>query len=181
MSEATVEAVVESEAIEPEPFNDDDTPAPPLPPPALSLRDRIAAVDDIEKRVIHVDKWGIDVEVRSMDANTRALMIANASTVVRADDADPTASSIAAQAVTLYERIYVDLVIACTYDPETGERAFDEADKEMLMTKAADAVEQIAQAAMDISGLGAKAVDEAAKDFSSATPSDGSTSSSPAS
>ena len=53
----------------------------------------------------------------------------------------------------LYEKMYPDMVIACSYDPETGKLLFNESDKGWLMEKSCSAIELIATKAMRLSGL----------------------------
>jgi predicted transcriptional regulator len=67
------------------------------------------------------------------------------------------------------------LVILCSYNPETGSRVFQPNQRELVLNRSAAAVEQIATVAMNLSGLGAEAV-EAAKKVSTETLSDSSSS-----
>jgi len=64
------------------------------------------------------------------------------------------------------EEVLPDLVIECTFDPESGEKVFNPNDRDALMAKSAAAVEQIATVAMRLSGMGEEAVDSAGKDSS---------------
>ena len=50
-------------------------------------------------------------------------------------------------------KIYPDMVIMCTFDPETGERVFTEGDRDEIGAKNGKAVERIADVAGRISGL----------------------------
>lgn len=124
----------------------------------MSLRDIVQSANDIEKLAVEVPQWGVTVEVRSMSLRDRTRMLQGAIS----EDGSNTVS---------FERLYPDLVILCTFDPATNEPAFTEADREMLLSKAAAPVELIATAAMKVSGLSSKAVDDAGKD-SSTIPSD---------
>ena len=112
------------------------------------LSAKIFAVDDIESRVITVDAWGLDVMVKSMTARDRARMIGN---------------SVQQNNQFRLEDILPDLVILCTFDPESGERVFLDGDREALLAKSAAAIEQIATVAMELSGMNDDAVDEAGK------------------
>ena len=116
------------------------------------LSAKIFAVDDIESRVITVDAWGLDVMVKSMTARDRARMIGN---------------SVQQNNQFRLEDILPDLVILCTFDPESGERVFLDGDREALLAKSAAAIEQIATVAMELSGMNDDAVDEAGKGSSS--------------
>jgi hypothetical protein len=118
----------------------------------------IFSADDIESELVEVKAWGVTLLVKSMTARDRAKMISGGVT----------------EAGTFQlEDVLPDLVIACSHDPETGERVFEESDRDALMSKSAAPIEQIAEVAMRLSGLSNEAVDEAGKS-SSPTPTDGS-------
>lgn len=118
----------------------------------------IFAADDIESELVEVSQWGVTVLVKSMTARDRARMIT---------------TGVSDSGVFRLENILPDLVIASTYDPETGERVFEDSDRDALMAKSAAPIEQIATVAMRLSGLEEDAADEAGKD-SSPTPIDAS-------
>jgi propanediol dehydratase large subunit len=61
--------------------------------------------------------------------------------------------------------LYAETVIATSYDPETGERIFDESDKIALMEKSAQAIDILAKVGLRLSGMGTEAQDEAGKSF----------------
>lgn len=119
-----------------------------------NLSAQIFAADDIESELVEVKQWGVTVLVKSMTARDRARMIT---------------TGVSESGVFRLEEILPDLVIASTYDPETGERVFEESDRDALMAKSAAPIEQIATVAMRLSGLEENATDEAGKD-SSPTP-----------
>jgi hypothetical protein len=125
-----------------------------------SLSAQIFAVDDIESELVEVKVWGVTVLVKSMTARDRAKMVGNAAN---------------ASGVFNLEEVLPDLVIHCTFDPESGEQVFRPTDRDALLAKSAAAIEQIATVAMRLSGMDEDAVDEAGKD-SSPTPSDDSSS-----
>jgi hypothetical protein len=116
-----------------------------------NLSDKIFAVDDIQSEDVYVDVWDVTVQVRSMTARARARMIGNA-------QSDSGRFSL--------EEVLPDLVIECTFDPESGERVFSPGDRDAVMAKSASAVEQIATVAMRLSGMNDEAVDEAGKGLS---------------
>ena len=125
-----------------------------------NLSAQIFAADDIESELVEVKQWGVTVLVKSMTARDRARMIT---------------TGVSESGVFRLEEILPDLVIASTYDPETGERVFEESDRDALMAKSAAPIEQIATVAMRLSGLEENATDEAGKD-SSPTPTEDSSS-----
>jgi len=125
-----------------------------------SLSAQIFAVDDIESELVEVKAWGVTVLVKSMTARDRAKMVGNAA---------------GSNGLFNLEDVLPDLVIHCTFDPESGEQVFRPTDRDALLAKSAAAIEQIATVAMRLSGMDEDAVDEAGKD-SSPTPSDDSSS-----
>jgi len=115
----------------------------------VSLRDQILEADDIERSTVHVDQWGVDVEVRTMSAVQRSRML---------------------QACTLgdgnidLDRLYPMLIIACVFDPDSGAPVFTDDDMQVLQEKSAASIEAVATVAMKMSGMTAKAVDDEGKD-----------------
>lgn len=123
------------------------------PTSALSLRDKVAQSNDIEVKLVHVPQWDVDIEVRSMAARDRARMVQEAAAAA-AETGETTVN---------FERLYPDLVILCSFDPTTGLKAFEESDRDMLLDRHAGAIELVAGAAMAISGMSDKAVEDAGK------------------
>lgn len=127
----------------------------------MSLRDQILSCDDVQKEIIDIPQWGVQVAVHGMSGAARTQMIQNA-----ADN----------DGVMNFSRMMPDIVIMCTFDPETDEQVFDASDRESLMMKSGAALDLIVNTAMRISGLIDGAVDEAGKNFLNA-PADASSSS----
>lgn len=120
--------------------------ATPVYENVVALRERILASDDLTSESVEVPQWNVTVEVRSMTGRTRSRLLKKA---VQEDG-------------TLdLERLYPELVIATAHDPETGTPLFNADDQDALLEKNGAALEVIAQAAMRVSGIGSKAVDEA--------------------
>jgi len=115
------------------------------------LSEQIFAADDIQSENVNVDVWSVTVQVRSMTARARARMVGSAQNE---------------NGKFNLEEVLPDLVIECTFDPESGEKVFNPNDRDALMAKSAAAVEQIATVAMRLSGMGEEAVDSAGKDSS---------------
>lgn len=126
-----------------------------------NLRDRILSASDIRRESVRVPEWDVDVEVRGLTGSQRARLMKN---------------GFDARGGVDFERLYPELIIASTFDPETGQQVFSEADRDSLNGKSGAALEKVAQAAMRLSGLNPEAP-EAAEKNSDATPSDASTSS----
>jgi len=116
-----------------------------------NLSEIIFATSDIAEELVHVDAWGVDILVKAMTARDRARMVEQAG---------------GGEANMNLEQILPDLVILCSYDPESGERIFVPSDRDALLAKSADPIEKIALKAMALSGMSDTAVDEAGKDSS---------------
>lgn len=117
----------------------------------MSIRDQIIESSDIESEMVEVPAWGVTIEVRSMDGRTRLNMM---SAVTDGDG------------LVEMTKLYPDMIIACAHDPETGERIFNENDRDLLLSKSAGALELVASASMRVSGMAAASVDESGKDSS---------------
>jgi hypothetical protein len=115
----------------------------------VSLRDRIIATNDTQSEILNVPEWGLDVEIRGMSGAARANMTQTAADNNGGVD---------------YVRMMPNIVIGCVFDPETGERVFNDDDHEIVMEKSGSALDNIVKVAMRLSGFGDKAVDEAGKD-----------------
>jgi hypothetical protein len=122
-----------------------------------SLRDKILAAQDIPAEVVAIPEWGVDVLVRGMSAGDRITLMQNAF--------DQTTQQVNMSIV------YPDVVVACTFDPESDEAVFSEADKSAILAKSSAAVERLANVGLRLSGIGKDEQDAAGKD-SSNTPND---------
>lgn len=116
----------------------------------MSLRDRILQSNDVQREIVAVPQWGVSVAVHGMSGAARTAMIQNA-----ADN----------DGVMNFAKMMPDIVIMCTYDPETDEQVFSEDDRDALMLKSGAALDLIVNTALRISGLLDGAVDTAGKDM----------------
>ena len=116
-----------------------------------TLSKKILAAKDIESELVKVPQWDVTVLVKSMTAKDRSAMITNA----LEEDGNFN-----------LQQVLPDLVLLCTFDPETGERVFQDSDREALVAKSAAPIELIATVAMRLSGMSEGSVDEAGKDLS---------------
>jgi hypothetical protein len=103
-----------------------------------ALRDQIFNAQDIKKEIVHSTAWDCDVEVRGMSGTARASVMA-----VGYDD----------EGRVDYAAFYPAVIIATAYVPGTEEALFDAADRDLLNTKSASALEELALPAMKLSGL----------------------------
>ena len=114
---------------------------------ASAIRSKVLLANDIGSKLMEVPEWGVTIEVRSMTAKERAYV----QMASRNEDGEPN-----------LDRLYPLLVIYSAYDPESGERIFDEGDVGALATKNGKVMEELASVAMTISGMNEDAVDAAA-------------------
>jgi hypothetical protein len=126
----------------------------------VSLRDRIFACDDAQRRIVNIPEWGVDVEVRGMSGAARFQIMQTTA------DNDGAIN---------FTRMIPDIIIGCTFDPETGEQVFEDGDRDGLMGKSGKALDRIVEVAMEISGMTPKAVDAEGKDSSTIQTNDSST------
>lgn len=120
---------------------------------ASELRKRILETADIQSEMVEIPEWGVKVEVRGLTAAERAKLLQRA--------ADPSGQ-------LRLDRWFADLTIASTFDPETGERVFDPADRDALNSKSGSAVSKIVDVATRLSGLSEDSVEEAKRGFGKA-------------
>lgn len=136
-----------------------------------SLRDLVAEQHDSTEELVTVDEWKhpqtgepLTFLVKSMTGGTRAKMVMSS----RREDGEGTD----------FSKLYPAIIIATCYDPETGEKVFQDDDVELLNSKRASVVEKLGSAGMRVSGLRDEDATEEGKD-SSSSPSDEPGSSSP--
>jgi hypothetical protein len=117
----------------------------------VSIRDLILAKQDIPSEVVEVPEWGVKVEVRGMTGAERTRIM---------DKASDNNGQVNLQF------IYPEIVIATSFDPESGEQIFVPADRDVLLSKSASAIDRIALVGMRLSGFTKEAADELGKDSS---------------
>jgi hypothetical protein len=106
----------------------------------------------VPSKLIHIDEWSLDVEVRSMDGNARLSMTEKYGSNQDAID---------------LKSMYLDLVVNCTFDPAQNTKVFEDEDREAILDLSGSALEAIAQAALDVSGMAGEAgLAESGKDLS---------------
>ena len=114
----------------------------------MSLKEKIKAADDIKKKLVSVPEWEVEIEVRTMTGTQRAMALD-----VSMDD----------KGNVIHQVFHRELIKACCYDPETGEKVFDDGDNEWMMDKNSASIQTLVQAAMGVSGLSPGAGAEAEK------------------
>lgn len=131
-----------------------------------TLAQQILDADDTETVPFDVPEWNVKLELRSPSGEERSAL--QRSFV----DMDATMAAGAVQLRDL-KVMYPALIVACAYDPDTGERVFEGFDADTfaaLNRKNGAVLERIAQRCLDLVGLTAEAVDEK-KGGSSTSPS----------
>lgn len=111
-----------------------------------SIRDRIAAARPYVSETIEVPEWDATIEVRSISLGERQAVMADIMTE------DGTVNT---------QEIEANFILACSYDPETGEKVFAHDDLEFIQSRAAGPADRVGKAAMRLSGMGA--TEDAAK------------------
>jgi hypothetical protein len=127
---------------------------------AGELRKSILEYDDIERETIEVPQWGNKkVEIRGMTSKERAKLLKNSTRDGSVD----------------MVRWFPDLIIATVYDPESGEKVFEQADRAAINEKSGAAISEISEVAARLSGLGETDVEIAKEELSVGTQSPDST------
>lgn len=114
----------------------------------MSIRDQILAVQDIPTELVDVPEWGVKIEVRGMTGAERTRIM---------DKATASAGEMNLQ------MIYPEIVIATSFDPETGEQVFLPEDQSILLSKSATALDRVAMVGMRLSGFTKESADELGK------------------
>lgn len=123
----------------------------------MSLRDSVLNSADVPEELVTVKGWGDKpFLVRGLTAGEQADFYARVSTI------DPRSGE-----VTVNRKHWAaEMVIACTYDPESKAKVFEAADRDTLNLKSAAALNRLATVAARLSGLGDDSQDkEIAKGF----------------
>jgi len=123
-----------------------------------SIREAIQAADDGTADLYEIPEWDVVVEIRSMTARSRAQFVAEMAsedgTIAGVNDPDRIIG------------MWWHVISQTCYDPDSGERAFEDDDQQWLFDKNARVVNDLANACMAASGLTEEAAGEAGKDFS---------------
>lgn len=114
-----------------------------------NLRELILQSDDIPVETITVKQWGgVELEIRGMNGKERAKLLRG---------------SMSDEGELDFEKLYPLLIVACSYDPETGDKVFTEADLDLLNSKSGAALETVGQVCARLSGMDKKDVDDLGK------------------
>lgn len=123
----------------------------------MSIRDQILALQDIPSEIVNVPEWGVKVDVRGMTGAERTRIM---------DLAVDQKGGVNLQFV------YPEIVIATSFDQETGEQIFSPKDRDALLAKSATALDRLASVGMRLSGFTQESADDAGKDSSATATAD---------
>lgn len=129
-----------------------------------TLAQQILDAEDVEIRECKVPEWGVTLELRSPNGEERAALAESFIDLKATQETGETQ-------MRDLKRMYPTLVIACAYDPDSGERLFemDDATIAALNRKNGAVLERVALTCLEIAGLQPDAVEET-KDGSSTSP-----------
>lgn len=104
------------------------------------IKDKIREANDLERELWHSDKWGVDIEVRTMmleDYTKFSLAISNKKGKVNE------------------EKFGAALIAHCSFEPGTENKIFDSIDEaaEILNKKCGDEAQSLMKLAMRLNGL----------------------------
>lgn len=114
--------------------------------PRPSIRERIARARPYVSETVEVPEWDSTIEVRSISLGERQAVMAD----IMGEDGTVNTQEIEA-----------NFILACSYDPETGEKVFSHDDLPFIQSRAAGPADRVGKAAMRLSGMGA--TEDAAK------------------
>ena len=103
-----------------------------------SLRDRILAARDITAEQVDVPEWDCVIEIRTPTVRMRGEIISEFMGNEGSID---------------YIRMYPSLIIGTAFDPDTGERIFTMADKDVLLERWSAVMERLGAVAVRLAGL----------------------------
>ncbi|WLD92642.1 hypothetical protein [Alkalihalobacillus sp. AL-G] len=113
-----------------------------------NLRDQILNKKDIDSELVTIPEWDAEVDVRGLSGSARNRILSKA--IDKKGNVD-------------LDSIYPDLIIASTYDRNTGERIFGREDRDAINAKSGKALERITRVAMRLSGLDDGAIEDKVK------------------
>lgn len=113
----------------------------------MSIQDQIFEIEDLETQLRDVPEWGVKIELRQFDLENR-VRFEKARQAAGDDDA-------------ALARVFAELLVRATYDPDTGEPVFtDPAAVAKLQRKNGTVVQTIAFEIMLINGMFEGSVEE---------------------
>ncbi len=119
----------------------------------MSIRDKIIKADDLGSEIVSVSEWDVKIEVRAKTVDQQYELLDKC----RKPNGDIDGKLLA-----------VETILATSYDPDTGERVFEDADRDMLRGKNSSAFQTLLAAANKAAGLDSE--DDVVSDLDEAQP-----------
>jgi len=119
----------------------------------MSIRDRIRHKQSsrpLKSEMAELD--GEQIEVREMRLGERNRLL------------DRGYRTVGKKTVPVYEKLYPAILMACVFDPETGEKVFREGDEDIIFALEGDEVDEITNIAFRLSGMSKETGKELGKD-----------------
>lgn len=115
----------------------------------ISLRDRIKGAPQVGKETVHVDEWGVDIEVRGITLGQRSRIMRDGYS--KEDKPTP-----------LYEVFYPLLLAFSCYNPADGTPIWTESPEDAAFINALNPapVDRLAKVAMKLSGLSSEGAEK---------------------
>jgi hypothetical protein len=114
----------------------------------MNLREKILQKQDHASEIVHVPEWDVKLEVRSLSGKERAWLIQHHTLANGKPD---------------LEKMLPALIISTAYDPETGEKVFNPADRDAVNQKNGFILERLADVSMRVNKLRPEDLKEAEK------------------
>lgn len=109
------------------------------------LRKKILDYDDRARQIVDIPEWGdVKIEVRGLTAGERVRLVRH----LQDDEGNIDGGAMANW-----------LIVLCSYDPETGERIFEDDDRGAIAEKAPKPHERLMNVALNLSGLAKESED----------------------
>lgn len=105
----------------------------------VDIRSQIKNANDINSKLVDIPEWDLKLKVIGLSAGARSRMASRFTT------GDGTIDM---------EKLYPELVIATTVNPDNDEPVFTKNDVDLINQKSAKAIERLAEAARVLSGFG---------------------------
>jgi hypothetical protein len=115
------------------------------------IADLARSAADLTSEIVHVPEWDVDIEIRSMDGHQRAHYLQRLGEARDAEDRPEIFQT------------ELELVTACSFDPDDGTQIFTDNDAEWLFGKSGRVIGRLASAALRVSGLAADSEEKAGK------------------
>jgi len=115
----------------------------------MNIRQKALNAKDVKTELVPIPEWDVTIEVRGFTLGERLAFY----------------DKVAVDGQVNRENFLPELVIASAFDPDSGEKVFEAADRDMLKGKSAAALERITTVATRLSGMSEDDVKDAETDL----------------